>query len=282
MKPLDVELKVQGQRIRLRIRAEKVFVTNLIGLFRATQLRVRPGETVLDVGTGAGLHSILAAKLGASRVFGIDPNPAAIVDARANARLNGVDKICRFFVGSMTEPARRRGIKADLIVSTLPNWRTQQMRSDRLMRRSPTLARHFNAGRKGMDLSVQLLADARRVLAPGGRIELHLVDWAGPEEGRQELRRLSYAAREIARASIPIWGRRNNLLSWLIEQGLPLRRRLDFGRFRKEADSLARVIEARLSQDAPPPARRLPARLEARWGAMDARLERMIASREDR
>ncbi len=56
---------------------------------------VRPGETVLDLGSGAGLDSILAArKVGpAGRVIGIDLTPEMIDKARRNVRAAGLSNV---------------------------------------------------------------------------------------------------------------------------------------------------------------------------------------------
>ncbi|OFX14187.1 MAG: ribosomal protein L11 methyltransferase [Armatimonadetes bacterium RBG_16_58_9] len=50
----------------------------------ALQERLRGGETVLDVGTGSGILSLAAARLGAARVVGSDVDPVAVEAARAN------------------------------------------------------------------------------------------------------------------------------------------------------------------------------------------------------
>lgn len=49
----------------------------------------RPGERVLDMGTGSGVNAILAATRGAD-VVAVDVNPHAVEAARANAERNGV------------------------------------------------------------------------------------------------------------------------------------------------------------------------------------------------
>ncbi|HEU0051921.1 MAG TPA: 50S ribosomal protein L11 methyltransferase [Longimicrobium sp.] len=56
---------------------------------RALKAAVRADSVVLDLGTGTGFFAVLAAKLGARRVYGIDPSDA-IRAARELARENGV------------------------------------------------------------------------------------------------------------------------------------------------------------------------------------------------
>jgi ribosomal protein L11 methyltransferase len=65
---------------------------------RALEDLLRGGEAVLDVGTGSGIVSIAAAKLGAARVRGIDNDPLAVETARENARINGVSHLVEFSV----------------------------------------------------------------------------------------------------------------------------------------------------------------------------------------
>lgn len=43
--------------------------------FEAMQAKIRPGDTVLEVGTGAGLLSCLAARLGAGHVYTVEQSP---------------------------------------------------------------------------------------------------------------------------------------------------------------------------------------------------------------
>jgi ribosomal protein L11 methyltransferase len=50
-----------------------------------------PLGRVADIGTGAGLLAVAAAKRGARAVVGVDNDPEAVRSARRHARLNGVE-----------------------------------------------------------------------------------------------------------------------------------------------------------------------------------------------
>ncbi|MYA77431.1 MAG: 50S ribosomal protein L11 methyltransferase [Gemmatimonadetes bacterium] len=72
---------------------------------RQLEKRIRPGDRVLDVGSGSGVLSIAAVLLGASRATGIDIDPETLGNARENARLNGVAGRVDLHVGRMDHPA---------------------------------------------------------------------------------------------------------------------------------------------------------------------------------
>jgi len=56
----------------------------------ALEEHLRPGMSVLDLGSGSGILAIAAAKLGAGAVLALDTDPTAVEVARANVRANGV------------------------------------------------------------------------------------------------------------------------------------------------------------------------------------------------
>ncbi|MXY97409.1 MAG: 50S ribosomal protein L11 methyltransferase [Gemmatimonadetes bacterium] len=72
---------------------------------RQLEKRVRPGDRVLDVGSGSGVLAIAAVLLGASRATGIDIDPETLANARENARLNGVAGRVDVHAGRMDHPA---------------------------------------------------------------------------------------------------------------------------------------------------------------------------------
>ncbi|MBB4636172.1 50S ribosomal protein L11 methyltransferase [Longimicrobium terrae] len=82
----------------------------------ALEQAVRPGSVVLDVGTGTGILALLACRLGARRVYAIEPNDAVQL-ARLAARDNGfADRIEFIQALSMDVELPER---ADVIVSDL-------------------------------------------------------------------------------------------------------------------------------------------------------------------
>jgi protein arginine N-methyltransferase 1 len=105
---------------------------------------VQPGCTVLDIGTGSGIHALLACRLGARRVFAVEPTDVIQV-ARQIARDNGLADRIEFHQElstrvSLPEPA-------DVMVSDLRGV-------------LPLFQRHIPA-----------IVDARRrLLRPGGAL----------------------------------------------------------------------------------------------------------------
>lgn len=67
----------------------------------ALEAHLIPGCAVLDVGTGSGVLSIAAAKLGARTVLALDTDPVAIAVARENIVLNGVTERVAVELGSL-------------------------------------------------------------------------------------------------------------------------------------------------------------------------------------
>lgn len=57
---------------------------------RALKKYIRPGDRVLDVGTGSGILAIAALKLGAKEALGTDLDECAVTASRENAQVNGI------------------------------------------------------------------------------------------------------------------------------------------------------------------------------------------------
>jgi protein arginine N-methyltransferase 1 len=83
---------------------------------RAIQSTLKPGMTVLDIGTGTGIFAMLACRAGARRVYAVDPSEAVQL-GREIARANGMDDRIVFIQGLSSEIELPEPV--DLIVSDL-------------------------------------------------------------------------------------------------------------------------------------------------------------------
>lgn len=77
------------------------------------------GATVLDVGCGSGVLSVVAARLGAASVDALDLDPDALRATRANARRNGVDEVVRVLEHDLAGVAARRPGAYDVVAANL-------------------------------------------------------------------------------------------------------------------------------------------------------------------
>ena len=98
---------------------------------------VRPGMSVLDVGTGSGILSIAAAKLGAGRIHALDVDPVAVRAARANVRDNALRHKVTLEQRELAADAEPPGV-FDLVVANLY--------TNVILKLAPALTAHTAAG----------------------------------------------------------------------------------------------------------------------------------------
>jgi release factor glutamine methyltransferase len=70
--------------------------------FFTEHLNIRKGDDFLEIGVGSGITSVIAASKGAN-VTGIDINPNAVKNAKANANLHKVENNTNFIVSDLFE-----------------------------------------------------------------------------------------------------------------------------------------------------------------------------------
>lgn len=103
--PDDAEKGLQPEDIVLVLDPGMAFGTGLHPTtqhcVQALEQVVRPGQSVLDVGTGSGILAIAAAKLGAGRLVGVDTDELAVKTAVSNATLNGVIDLFSVWQGTL-------------------------------------------------------------------------------------------------------------------------------------------------------------------------------------
>ncbi len=96
-------------------------------------------ETVWDLYCGIGTISLFLARR-AKQVYGVEIVPAAIRDARNNARLNGITN-AEFYVGKaeevLPEKYEKEGIKADVIVVDPPRKGCEESLLDTIVKMEP-------------------------------------------------------------------------------------------------------------------------------------------------
>ncbi len=73
-------------------------------------------RTVLDLGTGTGILSIAALKLGSEKAYSLDYNNLAVETARRNRALNGLEHRMHLWMGDARDFLR---VQADLLIANL-------------------------------------------------------------------------------------------------------------------------------------------------------------------
>ena len=84
----------------------------------AIEKHLRPGQPVLDLGTGSGILAIAAAKLGSGPVWALDIDAEAVRVAGENAQANGVTEHIQIESGSLPE-VLRANYSAPLVVANI-------------------------------------------------------------------------------------------------------------------------------------------------------------------
>lgn len=141
------------------------FRPSTISTLLADALEVEEQAVVVDAGCGSGVLSIVAAKLGAGKVYGVDAAEGTVEIATANAMSQGVADRIQFFQSDMFD-ALPEGEIADVVIGDVSGI------PDELATVSGWFPSGLAGGPTGAELPMRMLDEAKRLLRKGGKLLL--------------------------------------------------------------------------------------------------------------
>jgi methylase of polypeptide subunit release factors len=173
------------------------FRPTTISVLLAASLDIEEGSVVVDVGCGSGVLAIVAARLGAAKVYGTDAAERTVEVATANAEAQGVGGITEFFEGDLFDPLPS-GLQADVIIGDVSGI------PDELAKESGWFPSGLSGGATGAELPMRMLQDAKRLLRHGGKLFLPTGSLQDEQSVIQEARSLFESIRLLSERQIPL------------------------------------------------------------------------------
>jgi methylase of polypeptide subunit release factors len=160
-------------------------------------MEIQDGSVVIDAGCGSGVLSIVAAKLGAGMVYGVDAADETVEIATANAIAQGVGDRTRFFQGDMFEPLPVDET-VDVVVGDVSGI------PDELARASGWFPSGLAGGPSGAELPMRMLEEAKRLLRRGGKLFLPTGSLQDERSILDKARSIFGSIRQLSERQIPL------------------------------------------------------------------------------
>ena len=182
--------------MELRV-GDATFRPSTISTLLADAMHFKPGSVVVDVGTGSGILSIIAAKLGASKVFGIDAAAETVEIAAANAEAHGVSDVVEFAQGDMFEPLDE-SVEADVVIGDVSGI------PDEIAAASGWFPSGLSGGPTGAELPMRMIEESKRLLKKGGSLFLPTGTLQDEESIIDRARAVFGSIKQLTERNIPL------------------------------------------------------------------------------
>jgi methylase of polypeptide subunit release factors len=177
--------------------APDTFRPSTISTLLADSMVIEEGAVVVDAGCGSGVLSIVAAKLGARMVYGVDAASKTVAIATANASAQGVSDRTAFYEGDMFGPIPD-GVEADVVIGDVSGI------PDDLATVSGWFPSGLSGGPSGAELPMRMLDEAKRILRRGGKLLLPTGTLQDENSILDKARSLFGSIRQLSERSIPL------------------------------------------------------------------------------
>lgn len=173
------------------------FRPSTISSLLADALHFDPGSVVVDVGCGSGILSIIAAKLGASRVYGVDAAPETVEIATTNAAAHGVADKVQFAEGDMFDPLDV-SVEADVVIGDVSGI------PDEIASASGWFPSGLSGGPTGAELPMRMIEESKRLLKKGGSLFLPTGSLQDEKSILDRARAVFGSMKQLAERNIPL------------------------------------------------------------------------------
>ena len=175
----------------------ETFRPSTISSLLADALEFKPGAVVVDVGTGSGILSIIAAKLGASKVYGVDAAAETVEIATANAERHGVSDRVEFAQGDMFEPLDP-DLEVDVVIGDVSGI------PDEIANVSGWFPSGLSGGPTGAELPMRMIEESKRLLKKGGSLFLPTGSLQDESSILERARSVFGSMKQLAERNIPL------------------------------------------------------------------------------